>query len=284
MKKALVIYNPAAGAKKLIDGRKIIEDTLKKEGYVYDFHQTSKSDKDPFKKYLGKKYNRIIVAGGDGTVAEVTSFIIHNKIKVPLIILPRGSANLLAVSLKIPLNLRRALLNGLRKEGKFLDAMKINKKYYGMIATGCGYDTLLMKQTTRKLKRKIGVLAYFWTILKTIFVYRGKPYSLYIDGKRERVVAKTIMAFNIAPLSNLNITAQLIGCKILPDDGLLNILAFNPRPIRDFLKFKKAMTIYGGREISIKARKESNFQIDGTVFKGKSISIKVMPKAIRIVY
>lgn len=284
MKKVLVIYNPVAGSKKLSDAKKIIENILKKEGYDYDLHQTSKSEKNPFDRYLNNKYERIIVSGGDGTVSEVTSFIIYNNIKVPLIILPRGSANILALSIKIPFNIRKSLLNGLKNKGRSLDAMMVNNKRYGMIATGCGYDTLIMRQTTRSLKRKMGLLAYFWTVLKTIFIYRGKSYRLCIDGKRMNVVAKTIMIFNILPLSNLNITEQIIGDKILANDGILNIFVLNPRPIRDFLKFKKSIKVFKGKEISIKSRRESRFQIDGNVFKGKSVSIKVIPKAINIVY
>jgi len=233
--------------------------------------------------FLNKKYDRIIVSGGDGTVTEVISFMIKNRLKTPLVILPQGSANILAISLKIPLNIKRALMAGLEKSEKTLDAMKINNHYFGMIATGCGYDTLIMQKTKRSLKRKIGAIAYLWTILKTIFIYRSKPYRLYIDGKRTTAVAKTIMAFNISPPLNIRMTKSFSTSQILPDDGVLNIFAFNPHPIRDFMKFNKAVKIFEGKEITIKAKKETKFQIDGTVFKGRSVSIKILPKAINIV-
>jgi len=176
------------------------------------------------------------------------------------------------------------LIKGLKGKGKPLDAMRINKKYYGMIAAGCGYDTLVMRKTTRSLKRKIGALAYLWTVLKTIFIHRGKPYKLSVDGKREMIIAKTIISFNILPLGHLKITKPFIGNQIFPNDGLLNILAFNPRPIRDFFKFKKAIKTFQGKKISIKTKKEGKFQIDGNVFKGNSITIEVLPKAIHIAY
>lgn len=282
--KALVIFNPMAGAKKLVDSKKIIQNTLEKEGYEYDFFETIKAERQPLEQFIGKKYDRIIVSGGDGTVAEVTSFLIHNKIKTPLVIIPQGSANILAISLQLPLGVKQALLKGLKNEGRILDAMKINNKHYGMIAAGSGYDTLIMSRTSRNLKRRIGFLAYLCTVFKTIFYYRSKPYKLYIDDKRESVIAKTIISFNILPLGHLKITKPFLGTQILPDDGLLNIFVLNPRPIRDFFRFKKAVKIFKGKKISIKTKEERRFQIDGNVFKGTSLSIELIPKAINIVH
>jgi len=284
MSKYLVIYNPMAGAKKFINTRSIIENTLKKEKHSYDFFETIKTKRQPLNKFLKNKYDKIIVAGGDGTVAEVTSFLIKNKIKSPLIIIPQGSANILAISLKLPKGIRPALLKGLNNKGKPLDAMLINRKYYGIIATGCGYDTLVIQRTSRSLKRKMGIIAYLWVILKTIFVYSGKPYRITIDGKRRSVVAKTIMIFNILPMGHLKISKPFIGNPILGNDGKLNIFILNPRPIRDFFRHKKAVKIYTGEKISIKTKKSRKFQIDGNIFKGNSINIEVLSKAIKIVY
>ncbi len=283
MKKVLVIFNPVAGVKKWGDSKSIIQSILKKEGYEYEWFETTKTEKQPLEQFLGNEYYRIIVSGGDGTVAEVSSFMIHNKIKTPLVILPQGSANILAISLLLPLNIRLALRYGLKNKGKLLDAMHINRKQYGMICTGCGYDTLIMRRTPRSLKRKLGVFAYIWIMLKTIFIYRSRPYKLTIDGKRRVVIAKTILIFNILPLGHLKITKPFITNQIIPNDGLLNIYVLNPRPIRDLFHFNKQLKVFQGKTISIKSKKKRHFQIDGDVFKGKTMQIEVLPKAINIV-
>lgn len=284
MKKALVIFNPMAGAKKLVDTRRVIEETLKKANYSYDFFETIKAERQPLDQFLGKSYDRVIVSGGDGTVAEVTSFLISNKVKAPLIIIPQGTANILAISLGLPLAPKAALNRGLKSEGRPLDAMRVNGKYYGTIATGCGYDTVIMADTSRDMKRKIGFMAYIWTMLKTLFIYRTSPYRISVDGERYTVLAKTIMTFNILPLGNLGVTKPFLGTPIAPDDGLLNIFVLNPRPIRDFFRFRKALRIMKGKEISISNKKERRYQIDGNVFKGKKVTIKVIPKAFYVCY
>lgn len=282
--KILVIYNPMSGVKKWGNPKKTIQNILKKEKLDYEWFETIEAKKQPLEQFLKKQFDKIIVSGGDGTVSEAASFLIENKIKTPLIILPQGSANILAASLQLPLDLARALKKGLKEKPKPLDAMRINNKQYGLIASGCGYDTMVMSKTSRSLKRKIGLLAYLWTILKTIFYYRGKPYKLTVDGKRHILIAKTIIVFNILPLGNLKITAPFIGSRIIPNDGLLNIYALNPRPIRDFFKFKKAIRVFQGKKISIKTKQNRRFQIDGNVYKGKTINIEVIPKAINISY
>jgi len=283
LKKVLVIFNPIAGLKKLSNSKSIIQNILKKEGFNYEWFETTKTKKQQLKQFIGKKYEKIIVSGGDGTVAEISSFIIKNKIKIPLIILPQGSANILALSLHIPLNIRTALKFGLKNNGKLLDAMHINRKRHGMIATGCGYDTLVMKKTPRSLKRKLGVFAYIWIIIKTILFYRSKPYRLTIDGEKHIVIAKTILIFNILPLGHLKITKPFIKNQIIPNDGILNIYVLNPRPIRDLFHFNKQLKVFQGKTISIKSKKKRYFQIDGDVFKGKTIQIEILPKAISIV-
>ena len=226
----------------------------------------------------------MIVSGGDGTVAEVTSFMIANNMRTPLVIIPQGSANILAISLGLPLTPGLALNRGLNKEGRPLDAMKINNRYYGMIATGMGYDTLVMQKTPRTLKRRIGFFAYVWTVLKTILIYRAHPYKLTIDGKRTSVMAKTILAFNILPLGHLKISRPFLGTPILPTDGLLNVFSLNPRPMRTLFGFKKLIQVFQGKKIIIKSKKTRRYQIDGNVFKGKTVSIEVLPKAIYIAY
>jgi len=284
MKKALVIYNPVAGKKKLLNTKRIIEASLKRAGYAFDFFETLPVKKQPFETFLDRSYDRIVVSGGDGTVAEVTSFMIHNQVKTPLVIIPQGSANILAVSLALPLTPGLALRRGLKKEGRPLDAMKVNHKYYGMIAVGMGYDTLVMSKTPRSLKRKIGFFAYIWTILKTIAIYHPHPYKVTVDGTRVDLMAKTIMAFNILPLGHLKISRPFLGTTISPTDGQLNLFSLNPRPVRTLLGFKKLVHIFHGKKITIKSKKARRYQIDGNVFNGKTVSIEVLPKAIYIAY
>lgn len=280
MKTALVIYNPMSGLKSWKDVPRIVQDELNKNDYQYVWFETQKVKSQPLNQFLEKRFDRIIAIGGDGTVAEVASFMMKHKIKTPLVIIPQGSANVLAASLGLPLlNVRRAIRIGLTKPGKSIDLMQVNKRFSGLIAVGQGYDVMIMKTTTRNLKRQLGLLAYGLSFLKTFLFYRGQPYKLTIDNERHHVVAKTVLVFNILPIPHFK-----IGEKVKPNDGKLNVLVFNPRTLWDLFKRSPRIQTFTGKKIVIKSKKEREFDIDGDIMKGNNVQIEVIPKAINIVY
>ena len=268
MKKALVIFNPVSGHKKWGDAAILLQDLLEKNGYEYTWYETK--PKQNLAPLFAKKYDRIVVSGGDGTVAEVLRAKLNAKpsvnLKTPLVVVPQGSGNLLAMSLGIPLlQPGRALETGLNGAARTLDVMRVNKTHYGTIAVGRGYDAFLMKETPRQLKRKLGLFAYAWVFLKTAFFYRCQPYDLIIDGAHHSVLARSIVVFNIFPFPLV---------PIRPDDGLLDVLVLSSRGLLEHHTAKK---------VSIKSHTELEFQRAGEVLKSKVVNVEIMPAALSIV-
>jgi len=265
MKHALVIYNPVSGSKKWRDVPALIQETLSKHDFDWTWYDTKlQQNLEPL---FTSTYDRVVVSGGDGTVAEVVKFMVEHKVKMPLVVLPQGSGNLLARALSIPLlQPRRALTLGLTEKPQSLDVMRVNKHYYGLIAVGRGYDTFLMQETPRTLKRRLGFLAYFWTFIKTFLFYRSKPYKLTFDKVRAQVLAKTIMVFNLLPVPLTSIR---------PNDGLLNTLVLTSRG---------RVQSFTSKSVVIKSKKELKFEVDGDVHRSKVISIEVLPKALSVVF
>lgn len=275
MKKVLVIHNPISGAKSWKNVKKIIENELQQSGYDHVWIETQPVKHQPFENFLNESFHRIVVVGGDGTVANVARFLIQTANKTPLVIIPQGSGNLLAKTLSIPqASVRKAIRLGLQNSGKPVDAMRINRKLYALNAVGKGYDVFVMKNTPRALKRTWGLWAYVHTVLRTFFPYRKHPYKLTIDGKRHTVLAKTILVFNGFPIPGIH-----IGGAVRPDDGRLNIAVWNPRWFG-----KSTLTTLTGKTISIKSKKEREFDLDGEVFKGGTLNIEVLPRALNIVF
>ena len=275
MPRALVVFNPVSGAKSIVDIPSLIKRRLKKHDYEWDWFDTVKADRQPLEPFSKKKYDRVIVVGGDGTISDVATFLIRYKMKVPLIVLSQGSANLIATGLGIALfNMKRALTFGLKNMPQDIDVMEVNGKYIGLIAIGRGYDAFMMEQTPRSMKRKWGLFAYVWVLLKTYFVYRCRPYRITVDGKRHHVVARSIIVLNILPFESF-VSRWLLKQHVKPNDGVLNLFV---------LKSNHMIESYSGKEITIKAAKERHFEIDGDLFKSRTFQVKVLPKALRIVY
>lgn len=57
---------------------------------------------------LGGSYDRIVCSGGDGTLSEVVTGMIHGGLKQPLGYLPAGSTNDFSKTLRLPANLQKA--------------------------------------------------------------------------------------------------------------------------------------------------------------------------------
>ena len=76
MKKALVIYNPVSGAKSWKNLPQIFQNELDKNGYTYEWFETKPVKQQWMKPLFENKFDRIMVVGGDGTVAEVAGVMI----------------------------------------------------------------------------------------------------------------------------------------------------------------------------------------------------------------
>ena len=89
--RTLLLHNPTAGASHPN------ADELMRQLRDAGFQPKYQSTKDDYKQTLRKRWDLIIIAGGDGTVARVASRL--RKRNIPLAILPIGTANNIARAL-----------------------------------------------------------------------------------------------------------------------------------------------------------------------------------------
>lgn len=292
MPKALIIFNPVAGLNSPFDVPEIIRDALTKKDYDYTWFETQPVSHQPLEQFLGKHFDLIIAVGGDGTVRDTAAFMAKNKIKTPLAIVPQGTGNLLALSLDIPLfPPHRAINFALKEKAKPLDMLLVNREHYALLGAGQGYDAMSLKETTRKMKRKFGMLAYLFSFLRTFFIHLTHPYKIVVDGEHFQTAGKTALVLNV-----MSITGVPFGKDISPSDGKLNLIIMNPRSLWDFLKigllypFKRKgervpkLQCFCGSKISISQRGGKYIQMDGEVIKAKTLQTEVIPRAINVIY
>jgi diacylglycerol kinase family enzyme len=105
----LFVLNPVSGAKKKPDWKTIIKDYFKELPQEIGFYELTGGDDSTGieNKIKEMQPNRVVAVGGDGTVSLVGKILIQNKI--PLGILPGGSANGMAAELNIPADPQKAL-------------------------------------------------------------------------------------------------------------------------------------------------------------------------------
>lgn len=165
--KCLFLYNPHSGRGKIQKKLPHIEKKLKERYDEVVIHATtSGADMTAWAREGAEKYDAIIFSGGDGSFNNVLSGIGESKVQLGYI--PAGTVNDAAHSLRIPVNIKRALKIVTEGYSEALDCMRINGKEYAIyIAAACSLAAVSF-ETSQKKKKRIGWLAYAFEVLKRL--------------------------------------------------------------------------------------------------------------------
>lgn len=163
---AFLIYNPWAG--KLRKKPYLIEQAtnlLIQAGHTVHAAPTTGPDTaaDIARECISRGADLIIAAGGDGTINEVANGVVGST--VPLMILPGGTANVLAMETGIGSKVKKAIRRMDELEprriavGRFTGA-NTQKRYFVMMA-GIGLDAQIVHTLSPAFKARLGKLAYW---------------------------------------------------------------------------------------------------------------------------
>ena len=193
-KNVIMVVNPISGAidkTELINATKRFAKNVNCKLYIY---KTSGQNDIPKIKALYDTYNpeRIIVAGGDGTIKMVAEAI--EKENVILGILPSGSSNGLAADLDLPETLEENLSIAFLNDYFEIDVIEINNEK-SMHLSDLGLNAELIKNYEKSLVR--GKWGYALQILTTIIEIE-EPFTATItaNNKTIKCVARMIVIAN----------------------------------------------------------------------------------------
>jgi len=248
-----------------------------------------------------EKYQTVVVVGGDGTLQEVVNGLINNtnilqqKNSVLIGVIPAGTGNDFARSLRIPLQADQALTHILeRKTTKEIDIGRITKtdnQRYFVNAVGIGFDgDVAWYANNSLLKKLLGKFIYTYAVLKLIFSYKPHKLTIKIDGK-EQTYTKVWMIVT----ANL----QFYGggmhiCPIaMPNDQILNGCVIHGISRFNFLKvfpsvfagkhiYNQAVTQFTAKEIVIK-EKDLRMHADGESIGNSPIKISLAKERINVI-
>jgi len=129
----------------------------------------------------------VIIGGGDGTLNCAIESLIDTRL--PLGILPMGTANDLARTLKIPTDLAAACQVIADGKVRLIDLGWVNGQYFFNVAS-LGLSVQITQRLTKDAKRRWGILAYAVTALQTIWASR--PFRAEIKVNNQSFHVKTI--------------------------------------------------------------------------------------------
>ena len=154
-----------------------------KENISVDYFETKTINqaKKIFKNFNQKNYDRLIVAGGDGSVSFAINELIKNnfnfKDDFAIGYIPAGTANLLQAELSMNKKVDDIVNILVSNNYKSSNLVKINENYFFLMA-GIGWDAKIVHSINSKIKKILG---------KIIFGIKGFQYFLFMNNKKLNV-------------------------------------------------------------------------------------------------
>ena len=202
VRKATLISNPRTGR---YNSRRIpveqIASLLRSRGVEVDLRPTTAPhDATEIAARAARNgSSEIIVAGGDGTINEVIQGVAGTKARLGII--PRGTANVLARELGLPLDQEEAAIVAAQGKsrrihlGLAIDETNNVSRHFALMA-GIGLDASIVRNVRPKLKKRIGKGAFWISGLSHLASWSPHPFKLEIDG---REYTATFAAIGKAP-------------------------------------------------------------------------------------
>jgi diacylglycerol kinase (ATP) len=196
LRNALLIHNPNAGNGG--SGRRRMLDEARRifamGGIESDLMETTGPGHatEIARRAANEGRGLVIACGGDGTLNEIVNGLAaqENGHRVPLALLPGGTANILAKELDLPWDIPSAaekLVRGRVKEialGLATPLEQPEKKKYFLSVGGAGPDGMIVYAIDLDLKARLGILAYWWQGAREVFRYKFPHFRVVTGDKK----------------------------------------------------------------------------------------------------
>lgn len=285
-KRTLIIINPISGTRNKAIVEKLIERHLPEDQFNYGIEYTlGPTHATQLARSAAKDHFDLVVAvGGDGTVNETATGLIHTN--TALGIIPVGSGNGLGRHLQIPTNTLRAIQVLSESEVTRIDVCTANDRPFFNVA-GVGYDAKIAQEFARLEAR--GFATYLYSVFNQWFKYKPKKYKIKTAEGEFKRRALLVTVANGSQFGN----NAWIAPNARLDDGLMDICLLTKfhslaAPMVAYQLFNKSiedsryMEVIRAAEFALK-QKSKIAHLDGEPYKlGKKIQFKVLPKALNI--
>jgi len=240
------------------------------------------------RRALDEGVDVVLVAGGDGTVAQAVGVLARTHVAMGL--LPIGTGNLLARNLGVSLDLGEALDRAAGSGRDRIDVLQTDGRCFTVMA-GLGFDATMMRETHDAAKTRFGWLAYVGGGVRALRRTPRRRYAISVDGRPHvRITALAVVIGNVGELQG--------GMDVLPGadprDGRLDVVVLAPRTWRDILglvarvargrlRADSRTTILHGRTATVSVDKPVAVEFDGD-YAGEisELAVTVLPKALTL--
>ena len=280
-----LIANPVSGG----DARPRIARAatwLRGGGASVEVHLTARrGDAERFAADALGRCDRVVVAGGDGTLNEVANAL-HGS-ALPLAFLPLGTVNVFALETGIPLDLEGACRLALHGRARPISLGRIDERVFLLMASA-GWDAAAVARLRPGLKRRCGRLAYLVSAVEALLAQPPAEVTITLaDGRRRSgsgVVVSNARCYGgryvITPQASLGSATLEVG--LLRCRGRLALLGCALRlglrrplaPAAIEYHRVSAVTISGGAV---------PVQVDGDPWGTLPVTVAALPRGLQVV-
>jgi YegS/Rv2252/BmrU family lipid kinase len=289
VKRVHVIVNPASGQDRPI--LKTLNSIFRDNGIEWEMFLTKEAGDGVrlAKEAAEAGVDVVAVYGGDGTVREVTTGLLDTD--VPVLILPGGTANAMALALGVPTDLAAAanmLVCG-DCTVRQVDIGVMGDECF-LIGIGIGIPGEIADTADREAKDRLGILAYFISSIQALRNAETVTYRVTIDGNSFETEGVSCVILNAGQFGIPGVT---LAPSIDMSDSKLDLLVFKSKSLPALVSLAAAVVLqdeqaaaydlYQGHEITVEPMPLQPVQVDGEVLPPGPVSAKILPCAGRYI-
>lgn len=226
-KKLFFVYNPHSGMQQIKGKLYGILQAFSDAGYEMEVYPT-RERLDAVQKIISlpeNTFERVVCSGGDGTLDEVVSGMMHRAEKLPIGYIPAGSTNDFAASLEIPTIMADAAKIAVTGRRFPCDIGTLNGNPFVYVAA-FGIFTQVSYQTDQSLKNALGHLAYLLEGAKSLT--NIKSYKAKVTSEERSFEGDFILGM-ITNSRSVGGFKGITGKNVVLDDGVFEV-TFIRRP------------------------------------------------------
>lgn len=280
-----VIFNPNAGlSRRRLFQRTLTElDALGCDVRVHatqDAGDAERLARDP------PPCDRLVVAGGDGTMHEVLNGLGGRH--VPVALIPLGTANVLAREIGLrrhPRAIARTVVHGALQP---IQLGEVNERLFFQM-TGVGFDARVVARVSRRLKQRVGQWAFVWAFCQVALRYGRPRYEITLDGDRTASAPFMVLtngryyggAFMLAPQARL--TDPGLHACLFTNGGLLRAIRYGLALIANQLPRLSDVRVEPASLMTVSGPDGDPIQADGEVVGRLPAAVRTLPEAATLV-
>ncbi len=219
-KRLLFILNPFSGKAQIKNQLLEIVDNMVKAGYEVTVYPTqARGDAIHKVEEEAAAYDLLVCSGGDGTLDEVVTGMMHRGLNMPLGYIPAGSTNDFATSLGIPKDMVKAANAAVAGKEFPCDIGSFNGDYFVYVAA-FGLFTDVSYKTSQEWKNVLGHAAY---ILEGVRSLHDIPsFRMQVEYDNTRLQDEFIYGM-ISNSTSVGGFKGMTGKDVLLDDGVFEV-------------------------------------------------------------